>query len=174
MSAIVYSPSSSVGSATAISDPRSRSVARARGRARWIAQSTFRGKQTGRTAGAGRGRPVPGRRRRWLSQKSRKATCTQTSSVRPASLIRWFASALLAYLRDKQALGLASHLSPLDRGDRAGHDADNTARGHPLELSQRWQGPGSNDDPRPFVWTASIESILEKVGRCKAVLETLG
>ncbi|MBA3476204.1 MAG: IS630 family transposase [Actinobacteria bacterium] len=32
----------------------------------------------------------------------------------------------------------------------------------------------NNDDPRPFVWTASIESILEKVGRCKAVLETLG
>src|SRR4051794_9962830 len=30
-----------------------------------------------------------------------------------------------------------------------------------------------NDDPKPFVWTASIESILEKVGRCKAVLETL-
>jgi transposase len=30
-----------------------------------------------------------------------------------------------------------------------------------------------NDDPKPFVWTASIDSILEKVGRCKAVLETL-
>jgi transposase len=29
-----------------------------------------------------------------------------------------------------------------------------------------------NDDPKPFVWTASIDSILEKVGRCKAVLET--
>jgi len=29
-----------------------------------------------------------------------------------------------------------------------------------------------NDDPKPFVWTASIEAILEKVGRCKAVLET--
>ena len=30
-----------------------------------------------------------------------------------------------------------------------------------------------NDDPKPFVWTASIDAILEKVGRCKAVLETL-
>jgi transposase len=30
-----------------------------------------------------------------------------------------------------------------------------------------------NDDPKPFVWTASIDSILEKVGRCKAVLETV-
>jgi transposase len=30
-----------------------------------------------------------------------------------------------------------------------------------------------NDDPRPFVWTASVEAILEKVGRCKAVLETV-
>ena len=30
-----------------------------------------------------------------------------------------------------------------------------------------------NSDPRPFVWTASVEAILEKVGRCKAVLETV-
>src|SRR5271169_4248665 len=30
-----------------------------------------------------------------------------------------------------------------------------------------------NEDPKPFVWTASVDSILEKVGRCKAVLETV-
>jgi len=30
-----------------------------------------------------------------------------------------------------------------------------------------------NDDPKPFVWTASIDAILEKIGRCKAVLETV-
>jgi transposase len=30
-----------------------------------------------------------------------------------------------------------------------------------------------NTDPKPFTWTASIDSILEKVGRCKAVLETV-
>jgi len=30
-----------------------------------------------------------------------------------------------------------------------------------------------NEDPRPFVWTASVDAILEKIGRCKAVLETL-
>jgi len=30
-----------------------------------------------------------------------------------------------------------------------------------------------NDDPKPFVWTASVKVILEKVWRCKAVLETL-
>ncbi len=30
-----------------------------------------------------------------------------------------------------------------------------------------------NEDPKPFVWTASIDSILQKVGRCKAVLETV-
>jgi transposase len=30
-----------------------------------------------------------------------------------------------------------------------------------------------NGDPRPFVWTASVEAILAKVGRCKAVLETV-
>lgn len=30
-----------------------------------------------------------------------------------------------------------------------------------------------NQDPKPFTWTASIDSILQKVGRCKAVLETV-
>ncbi|MDA1147112.1 MAG: IS630 family transposase [Chloroflexi bacterium] len=30
-----------------------------------------------------------------------------------------------------------------------------------------------NDNPKPFVWTASVDAILEKVGRCKAVLETV-
>jgi len=30
-----------------------------------------------------------------------------------------------------------------------------------------------NEDPKPFVWTASVAAILEKVGRCKAVLETV-
>ena len=30
-----------------------------------------------------------------------------------------------------------------------------------------------NHDPKPFVWTASIDAILDKVGRCKAVLETV-
>ncbi len=29
-----------------------------------------------------------------------------------------------------------------------------------------------NEDPKPFVWTASADAILAKVGRCKAVLET--
>jgi transposase len=31
----------------------------------------------------------------------------------------------------------------------------------------------NNDAPKPFVWTASVEKILEKVSRCKAILETL-
>jgi transposase len=30
-----------------------------------------------------------------------------------------------------------------------------------------------NADPKPFVWTASVERILEKVSHCKAVLETV-
>ena len=30
-----------------------------------------------------------------------------------------------------------------------------------------------NADAKPFVWTASVDSILQKVGRCKAILETL-
>ncbi|HEY4895303.1 MAG TPA: IS630 family transposase, partial [Solirubrobacteraceae bacterium] len=30
-----------------------------------------------------------------------------------------------------------------------------------------------NDDPKPFVWTASAASIIAKVARCKAVFETV-
>jgi transposase len=30
-----------------------------------------------------------------------------------------------------------------------------------------------NDDPKPFVWTASADAILAKLSRCKAVLETV-
>jgi hypothetical protein len=30
-----------------------------------------------------------------------------------------------------------------------------------------------NNNPKPFVWTASIDSILEKVSHCKAVFETV-
>ena len=30
-----------------------------------------------------------------------------------------------------------------------------------------------NENPKPFVWTATVEKILEKVGRCKVILETL-
>ena len=31
----------------------------------------------------------------------------------------------------------------------------------------------NNEQPKPFVWTASVAKILEKIGRCKAILETL-
>ena len=30
----------------------------------------------------------------------------------------------------------------------------------------------NNADPKPFVWTASVEAIMAKVGRCRAILET--
>jgi transposase len=30
-----------------------------------------------------------------------------------------------------------------------------------------------NDDPKPFVWTASAKDIIDKVRRCKVILETL-
>ena len=30
-----------------------------------------------------------------------------------------------------------------------------------------------NENPKPFVWTASVEKILEKVRRCKVILETV-
>ena len=29
-----------------------------------------------------------------------------------------------------------------------------------------------NSDAKPFIWTKSVEQILEKVGRCKAVAVT--
>ena len=31
----------------------------------------------------------------------------------------------------------------------------------------------NNDAPQPFVWTASVEKILAKISRCKAILETV-
>jgi hypothetical protein len=30
----------------------------------------------------------------------------------------------------------------------------------------------NNKQPKPFVWTATVEQILAKVNRCKAILET--
>ncbi len=30
----------------------------------------------------------------------------------------------------------------------------------------------TNASPKPFVWTASVEAIIAKVGRCRAILET--
>jgi putative transposase len=30
-----------------------------------------------------------------------------------------------------------------------------------------------NQEPKPFVWTASVESILEKVNRCRAISRTV-
>ena len=30
-----------------------------------------------------------------------------------------------------------------------------------------------NDDPAPFIWTASVESIMQKINRCKAIYGTL-
>ena len=31
----------------------------------------------------------------------------------------------------------------------------------------------NNEQPKPFVWTASVENILEKVSKCKVILETV-
>jgi len=31
----------------------------------------------------------------------------------------------------------------------------------------------NNENPKPFVWTKKVKEILEKVNRCKAVMETL-
>ena len=29
-----------------------------------------------------------------------------------------------------------------------------------------------NENPTPYVWTATVDAILEKVGKCKVILET--
>jgi transposase len=42
-----------------------------------------------------------------------------------------------------------------------------------LEQAIREYLAHNNQQPKPFVWTASVEKILEKIGRCKAILETL-
>ena len=30
-----------------------------------------------------------------------------------------------------------------------------------------------NQDPKAFVWTDKVDDILQKVGKCKAILETV-
>ena len=30
-----------------------------------------------------------------------------------------------------------------------------------------------NEDPQPLVWTAKVEDILQKVSKCKAILQTV-
>lgn len=30
-----------------------------------------------------------------------------------------------------------------------------------------------NNDPKPFVWTATVDSIVEKLSRCKQTLERI-
>jgi transposase len=42
-----------------------------------------------------------------------------------------------------------------------------------LEQAIREYLAHNNQQPRPFVWTASVDKILDKVGRCKAILETV-
>ena len=37
-----------------------------------------------------------------------------------------------------------------------------------LEFLEAW-----NDDPQPFVWTATVDSILEKLSRCRRTLEQI-
>ncbi len=31
----------------------------------------------------------------------------------------------------------------------------------------------NNRQPKPFIWTAPVEKILEKISRCKVILETV-
>jgi len=42
-----------------------------------------------------------------------------------------------------------------------------------LEQAIREYLERNNQQPKPFVWTASVEKILEKIGKCKAILETV-
>ena len=37
-----------------------------------------------------------------------------------------------------------------------------------MEFLEAW-----NDDPKPFVWTATVESIVEKLSRCRQTLEQI-
>lgn len=31
----------------------------------------------------------------------------------------------------------------------------------------------TNDHPRPFIWSATADTVLEKIARCKAIYETV-
>ena len=46
----------------------------------------------------------------------------------------------------------------------------------PEELPEGWGAEfleAWNDDPQPFVWTATVDSILEKLSRCRRTLEQI-
>ena len=37
-----------------------------------------------------------------------------------------------------------------------------------MEFLEAW-----NEDPKPFVWTATVDSIMEKLSRCRQTLEQI-
>jgi hypothetical protein len=61
----------------------------------------------------------------------------------------------------------------VSRADRQGNPTRRVPQRPDLTTAIENYLNAHNDDPKPFVWTASIDSILEKVSRCKAVLETV-
>lgn len=87
----------------------------------------------------------------WLAKHPRfHLHFTPTSSSWLNLIERWF-----GLLTDKQ----------LRRGAFTGVDVLMQAIDEFIEVT--------NDDPKPFVWTAKVEDILKKVGKCKAILETV-
>jgi transposase len=87
----------------------------------------------------------------WLEKHPRfHLHFTPTSSSWLNLIERWF-----GHLTDKQ----------LRRGAFASVDDLVSAIDEFIEVT--------NDDPKPFVWSAKVDDILRKVGKCKAVLETV-
>lgn len=87
----------------------------------------------------------------WLAKHPRfHLHFTPTSSSWLNLIERWF-----GHLTDKQ----------LRRGAFASVDDLVSAIDEFIEVT--------NDDPKPFVWSAKVDDILRKVGKCKAILETV-
>ena len=87
----------------------------------------------------------------WLEKHPRfHLHFTPTSSSWLNLIERWF-----GYLTDKQ----------LRRGAFVSVDDLIRAIDEFIEVT--------NEDPKPFVWNAKVEDILRKVGKCKAILETV-
>ena len=86
----------------------------------------------------------------WLEKHRRfRLHFTPTSSSWLNLIERWFAELTNKAIRRNAFASVADLIETIDQFIEA-----------------------NNDDPKPFVWTASVEQILRKVSKCKAILNT--
>jgi hypothetical protein len=69
-------------------------------------------------------------------------------------------------------LRCAGECRPAPRANRQAHTPRDLYTVEELERAIQEYLEENNKQPKPFVWAATVEEILAKVNRCKAILET--